>query len=211
MPEMYVPEHFAMSDDDVRDVLQHLGAADLVTPTAAGLVSTFMPMLYDESVGEYGVLDGHFALLNEHWRVEPTGESLVIVHGSDSYITPTWYASHGEHGRVVPTWNHLTIHLRGELTVQHDLDWLRAHVTALTEHFEEPFAQTWQVGDAPERFIDGQLRAIKGMRLRITSIQAKAKHSQNRPAVDRAGVIDGLRSVGDLDGAGAVAHFSPQQ
>ena len=211
MTEMYVPKHFRMGEDDVRDVLENLGAADLVTPTAEGLASTFMPMLYDETIGEQGALLGHFALQNEHWKAEPTGDSLVIIHGSDSYITPMWYPSKAEHGKVVPTWNHLTINIRGELIVHHDIDWLRAHVTRLTEHFEEPFAQTWRVTDAPDAFIDGQLRAIKGMELRIRSIEAKAKHSQNRPPVDRQGVIDGLRAVGDYDGAGAVAHHNPHQ
>lgn len=206
---MYLPAHFRMSEDDVRDVLENVGAADLVTPTKDGLASTFMPMLYDESVGAHGALLGHFALLNEHWKVQPSGDSLVIIHGSDSYITPTWYPSKEQHGKVVPTWNHLTINVRGELVVHHELEWLRGLVTRLTEHFERPFEQTWRVSDAPEAFIDGQLRAIAGMELRIHSIEAKAKHSQNRPADDRQGVIDGLRAVGDHDGAGAVAHFRP--
>ncbi|MFV0533569.1 MAG: FMN-binding negative transcriptional regulator [Cumulibacter sp.] len=206
MTDMYLPKHFAIPDDDVRDVLENLGAADLVTPTAGGLASTFMPMLYDEQLG---ALYGHFALQNEHWKAEPTGDSLVIVHGSDSYITPMWYPSKSQHGRVVPTWNHLTINICGELIVHHDLDWLRANVTRLTEHFEQPFAERWQLSDAPAAFIDGQLRAIKGMELLIHSVQAKAKHSQNRPPADRQGVIDGLRAVGDFDGAGAVAHYNP--
>lgn len=204
---MYVPKAFEMSRDDVLDILDNLGAADLVTPTADGLASTFMPMLYDASTGEHGTLLGHFALLNEHWKAEPTGDSLVIIHGSDSYITPSWYPSKAEHGRVVPTWNHLTINIRGELIVHHDAEWLRELVTKLTDHFEAPFAERWQVTDAPEKFIDGQLRAIKGMELRIHSIEAKAKHSQNRPGADRPSIIEGLRSVGDHDGAGAVAHF----
>lgn len=205
---MYVPRAFQMSQDEVTDVLENLGAADLVTPTADGLASTFMPMLYDASIGEHGALLGHFALQNDHWKAEPTGESLVIVHGSDSYVTPMWYPSKAEHGRVVPTWNHLTINIRGELVVHQDTEWLRALVTRLTEHFEEPFAERWQVSDAPEKFLEGQLRAIVGMELRIASIQAKAKHSQNRPEADRQGVLDGLRSVGDHDGAGAVAQFN---
>lgn len=206
---MYLPEHFSMGEGDVRDVLETLGAADLVTPTAGGLASTFMPMLYDESIGEHGALLGHFALLNEHWKAAPTGDSLVIIHGSDSYITPIWYPSTQEHGKVVPTWNHLTINIHGELIVHHDIEWLRWLVTRLTDHFEQPFAQTWRVSDAPESFINGQLRAIKGMELRIRTIEAKAKHSQNRPPADRAGVIEGLRAVGDHDGAGAVAHYDP--
>lgn len=211
MTEMYLPKPFRMGEDDVRDILQNLGAADLVTPTADGLACTFMPMLYDESIGEHGALLGHWALLNQHWKAVPTGDSLVIIHGSDSYVTPTWYPSKDEHGRVVPTWNHLTINIRGELVVHHEIDWLRSLVTRLTDHFEEPFAQTWRVQDAPAAFIDGQLRAIKGMELRIRSIEAKAKHSQNRPPADRTGVVDGLRAVGDHDGAGAVVHFDPDR
>ena len=91
-----------------------------------------------------------------------------------------------------------------------DIEWLRGLVTRLTDHFERPFEQRWEVADAPEKYLEGQLRAIKGMELRIHSIEAKAKHSQNRPAADRDGVIAGLRAVGDHDGAGAVAHFAPR-
>ena len=205
---MYVPRSFELDPAELEDFLDNLGAADLVTPTADGLCSTFMPLLYDATVGEYGVLLGHFALLNDHWKAAPTGESLVIAHGSDSYITPMWYESKREHGRVVPTWNHLTVNIHGELVINRDRDWLLDLVTRLTDKFETPFAEKWTVRDAPEPFIEGQLKAIVGMELRISRIEAKAKYSQNRPSADVAGVVAGLRSVGDYDGAGDVARFN---
>lgn len=203
---MYVPTHFAMPEHEIADFLDGLGAADLVTSGPEGLEATFMPMLYDESVGSKGALLGHFARNNPHWKIAAQDQSLVIAHGSDSYITPSWYASKAEHGRVVPTWNHLTLNIYGELVVHDDVEWLRGLVTRLTQKYEAPFAEQWQVSDAPSKFIDGQLRAIVGMELRIERIEAKAKYSQNRPEADVRGVVDGLRSVGDFDGAGDVAH-----
>lgn len=205
---MYVPQSFEIDPLELDDFLDNVGAADVVTPAADGLHSTFMPLLYDATVGEHGVLLGHFALLNDHWKCEPTGDSLVIAHGSDSYITPMWYESKREHGRVVPTWNHLTVNISGGLVIHRDPDWLLDVVTRLTEKFEAPFDEKWSVSDAPERFVAGQLKAIVGMELRISRIEAKAKYSQNRPAQDVPGVIAGLRSVGDFDGAGDVARFN---
>jgi transcriptional regulator len=129
---------------------------------------------------------------NPHWRAAVAGESMVIAHGPDAYVSPSWYATKREHGRVVPTWNYLTAHVYGELVVHDDVEWLRALVTRLTQRHELDRPQPWSIGDAPEAFIEGQLRAIVGVELRIVRIEAKAKLSQNRPEADRAGVIAGL-------------------
>lgn len=185
---MYVPAHFAATDADVTALLDAGGLVDLVSPQAGGgLVSTPLPMLHDD-----GALLGHVARNNLHWCSLGEGESLAIVHGPDAYISPRWYASTAEHGRVVPTWNYLIAHVYGELVVHDDIDWLRAMVTQLTDRFEEGIEPPWRVDEAPARFIDGQLRAIVGLELRITRIEAKAKVSQNRTAADRAGVVDAL-------------------
>jgi transcriptional regulator len=204
---MYVPAHFAPADDDVQDLLTNQGAADLITPTATGLLATFLPFVYRP---ELGALHGHVARNNPHWREPATGESLVLVHGPDAYVTPSWYPSKAEHGRVVPTWNYVTAQVHGELLIHDDSDWVESLVRALTAKHEAEQASPWSVDDAPASFIAGQLRAIVGVELRISRIEAKFKLSQNRPADDRLGVINGLRARGDAAGAAATERAFDQ-
>ena len=128
----------------------------------------------------------------------------MIVRGPDAYISPAWYASKAEHGRVVPTWNYVTAHVYGRLVVHDDTAWTEDLVRRLTAKHEAGRARPWSVDDAPPEFIAGQLRAIVGVELLITRIEAKAKLSQNRPAADVEGVIDGLRARGDARSADAV-------
>jgi len=206
---MYVPKHFAVADADVIDLLRHHGAADLVTATAEGLVATFLPFVFDPMVGERGALLGHVARNNDQWRRPPVGDALVIVRGPDAYITPSWYAAKTEHGRVVPTWNYVTAHVYGRLVVHDDPSWVQALVRRLTAKHESGFDRPWSVDDAPERYIAGQLRAIVGLELVISRIEAKAKLSQNRPAADIDGVIEGLATVGETDAADAVRDARP--
>jgi transcriptional regulator len=218
---MYVPAHFAAADSAVLALLSSGGAAHLVTPAADGLAATFLPLLYSpagaardahgQSAGAAeagadqtlvgGSLLGHVARNNPHWQVatRANGESLAIVNGPDAYISPSWYASKAEHGRVVPTWNYLSVQVFGRLVVHEDTDWLRGLVTRLTDVHEAGMPAPWSVTDAPETFIDGQLRAIVGLELVITRVEAKAKFSQNRSAADRAGVRAALGDGFALD------------
>lgn len=203
---MYVPTHFAADDVQVRELLSRPQAADLVTMTPDGLVATFLPFVYD---ADAGALLGHLARNNDQWELPTTGESLVIVHGPDAYITPNWYASKAEHGRTVPTWNYLTAHVYGRLVVHDDPEWLAALVRRLTELHESAEPAPWSVDDAPEKFIAGQLRAIVGVELQITRIEAKVKMSQNRPPADIDGVVAGLGARGDQVSAEAVRAARP--
>ncbi|MET0966188.1 MAG: FMN-binding negative transcriptional regulator [Nakamurella sp.] len=205
---MYVPGHFAASDEDIRQLLAGHGAADLITITEQGLLATFLPFLYD---AERGALLGHLARNNDQWRRPTIGEAMVIVRGPDAYISPSWYPTKAEHGRVVPTWNYLTAHVYGELVVHDDVVWLDGLVRRLTERHEAGNAQPWSVDDAPSRFIAGQLRAIVGVELVISRIEAKLKLSQNRPAADIDGVIAGLTSRGDQASADAVNAARPDR
>jgi transcriptional regulator len=191
---MYVPSHFAMTAEEQEALLRSITAVDLITPTADGLMATFLPLLHRE-----GALVGHVARNNPHWSTPPTGESMVIVRGPDAYVSPGWYPSKREHGRVVPTWNYVTAHVHGRLVVHDDPQWLRALVTELTTRHEAAQAQPWAVTDAPPEFIEGQLRAIVGLELQITRVEAKAKLSQNRPPADRDAVRAALAGtpVGD--------------
>ncbi len=194
---MYVPAHFAADDEDVRELLVHHGAADLVTATPDGLIATLLPFIYAPDVGEHGALLGHVARNNSQWQQPANGEALVIVRGPDAYVSPSWYPSKEEHGRVVPTWNYVTAHVYGRLVVHDDPEWLEALVRRLTEKHEEGSAAPWSVDDAPPQYVAGQLRAIVGLEVVISRIQAKAKLSQNRPPADIDGVIDGLHDHGD--------------
>jgi transcriptional regulator len=193
---MYVPAHFAMDDAQVHELLAHHGAADLITVTDEGLLATLLPFVFDPGAGPHGALLGHVARNNDQWRVPARGESLVIVRGADAYISPGWYQSKKEHGRVVPTWNYITAHVYGRLAVHDDPAWVEGLVRRLTTKHESHMREPWSVDDAPAPFVAGQLRAIVGVELAITRIEAKAKLSQNRPEADVAGVVDGLRAEG---------------
>ncbi|MCE0766247.1 FMN-binding negative transcriptional regulator [Pseudonocardia kujensis] len=203
---MYVPTHFAPADEDVQQLLDHHGAADLITDGPDGLEATMLPFVHDR---EGGRLLGHFARNNDHWKRADGRPGLVIVRGPDSYVSPTWYASKAEHGRVVPTWNYMTAHVHGTVTVHDDVDWLADVVRRLTDLHEADRPAPWRVEDAPEKYFRGQLRAIVGVEVRIDRVDAKFKLSQNRPAADIDGVVDGLRAVGDTRGAEAVAAHRP--
>ena len=206
---MYVPGHFAANEKQLGELLANHGAADLVTQTDDGLVATMLPFVYVPGAGEHGALHGHLARNNDHWKKVGHGESLVIVRGPDGYVTPSWYASKAEHGRVVPTWNYVTAHVYGQLVVHDDAEWTEDLVRRLTAKHEGPRQDPWAVDDAPRAFIEGQLRAIVGVELLITRIEAKAKLSQNRPTADVEGVITGLLDRGDTTLADAVERARP--
>jgi transcriptional regulator len=206
---MYVPQHFAMGDAAVQDLLVHHGAGDLVTATSEGLLATLLPFVYDPDAGDRGALLGHLARNNDHWRHAPLGEAMVIVRGPDAYVSPGWYRSKAEHGRVVPTWNYVTAHVYGELVLHDDVEWIGDLVHRLTEKHEAVQQQPWAVTDAPPAFVAGQLRAVVGVELRISRIEAKAKLSQNRPAADVEGVVAGFRSEGNAQMADAVQEARP--
>lgn len=203
---MYVPTQFKPDDTAVQELLTHHGAADLITTGPEGLEATLLPFVYD---ADHAVLLGHFARNNDHWKRADGQRALVIARGPDSYISPSWYASKREHGRVVPTWNYMTAHVHGTVTIHDDVTWLDSLVRRLTDLHEAHRLTPWGVDDAPEKYINGQLRAIVGVEVRIDRIDAKFKLSQNRPAADIDGVVDGLQSVGDGASAGMVAAHRP--
>lgn len=131
---------------------------------------------------------------NPQWRaVRPDNPVLLICAGPEAYLSPTWYAAKAEHGRVVPTWNYIAVHLTGTACVRDDPEWLRTAVSRLTSQHERERQHPWQVGDAPSRYIDSQLRGIVGLEITIERVEAKAKLSQNRSEADRRGVVAGLR------------------
>ena len=214
---MYIPAHFAIDRAAVDELLAKHGAADLITLTEDGLLATMLPFLYDASAGEDGTLYGHVARNNDQWRKPARGESLAIVRGPDAYMSPSWYAAKAEHGRVVPTWNYVTAHVYGRLVVHDDPGWVEDVVRRLTAKHETARLASpgqhmpWSPDDAPRAFIEGQLRAIVGLELEITRIEAKAKLSQNRPLGDIAGIVAGLSARGDERTAAAVECANEQR
>ena len=195
---MYTPAAFAEDRPEVvAAFLEAHPMAQLVTMTGEGLVATPMPMLYEPAAEGMGSLVGHVARANTQWSAADRAvEALAIFTGTKAYISPNWYPSKREHGKVVPTWNYESVHVRGEFVVHDEPEWTRALVTRLTERHESPLTVQWAVDDAPPDYIDSMLRAIVGVEVRITSIQAKRKLSQNKPAADIAGAIDGLAARG---------------
>jgi transcriptional regulator len=203
---MYVPIDFAPPEEAVHDLLANCGLADLITATPQGLIASALPLVYDRA-GQR--LRGHLARNNDHWRADILGEALVIVHGPDAYVSPAWYPSKHEHGRVVPTWNYLTAHVYGTLRVHDDPAWLAVQVRELTDLHESDQGEPWSVDDAPERFVTGQIRGIVGVEIEINRVQAKFKLSQNRQPVDIDGVIRGLNDTGRLAMATLVRSHRP--
>jgi transcriptional regulator len=191
---MYTPKAFEVTDlPMLHAAMKQSDLATLVTLTRNGLVATHLPLLLDETRGPYGTLTGHISRANLQWReTDPEVEALVIFLGLDTYVSPNWYPAKQETGRVVPTWNYAAIHAYGRVTFIEDTEWLRTMVSDLTRRHERSFPAPWQVTDAPEVYIDSQLKAIVGLELQIVRLEGKEKFNQNRSEEDRRGVIKGL-------------------
>lgn len=196
---MYVPRFNALDDDAAVDALiRTVGAGDLVTADADGVpYATRLPLVW---LREESRVIAHMALANPHWRtLTDGGAALIVVTGPQAYVSPSWYEAKAEHGRVVPTWNYSRVELRGTVRVHREAAWLRDAVTRLTDLHEQRRAQPWAVTDAPASYVEGQLRGIVGLEVTVTSVEGKAKLSQNRSDADRAGVVAGLRAEDDAE------------
>ena len=196
---MYTPPLFKEDRIDVlHEAIRCTGLATLVSATAEGLVASHVPMLLDPLPAPYGTLIGHLARANPQAN-HAIGEVLVIFQGPEAYISPSWYATKRQDGKVVPTWNYVAVHAYGTIEFFNDPARLRAVVTQLTDRQEASRPEPWAVTDAPAGFIEGMLKGIVGFALPINRLEGKWKMSQNRPAADRAGVIAGLEAVGRQD------------
>jgi transcriptional regulator len=211
---MYVPKYFQPPPPtNLSNYLQKVQLGDVVTAAAGKLESTTIPFLYRPPTGgsPQGSLEGHFARANPHWRFINNEPCLVILHGPDAYISPSWYPSKEEHGKVVPTWNYTVIHIQGHITIFHELALLRRVVEELTVAQEQVFERPWSVEDAPKEFIDAQLQAIVGVSVTITTYEIKLKLSQNRQRSDNLGAQDGLRSRNEIEIADLMEQYRPRQ
>ena len=205
---MYVPAHFNEDRIDMlHDLIRANGFATLVSMTADGMIASHAPMMLDPDPAPYGTLIGHLAKANPHAGSADSGvQTLFIFQGPDGYITPSYYAAKQEHGKVVPTWNFTAIHAYGTLEVFDDPVRLLQVVTRLTDLHEIPRVRPWAVSDAPADFVQGMLAGIVGIRMPIVRLEGKVKMSQNRPAADQTGVVEGLRQDGQAMLAEAVQH-----
>ncbi len=206
---MYVPSHFSVDEATTRRFLAAADTADLVTVTPRGLVATFLPVLYEPATAGYGALVGHVARANDQWKLPVRGDALMVLHGPDAYISPSWYPSKAADGRVVPTWDYVTAHVYGRLVVHDDPAWLESLVRRLTAKHEADNPRPWSVDDAPAPYVAAQLRAIVGVEVAISRVEAKAKWSQNRPGDDIGGVVEGLHASGHGEAAEAVRAARP--
>ena len=194
----YNPPQFKQDDvATLHAAIRANGFGSLVTMGADGLEASHVPMLIDTDPAPYGTLIGHIARANPQWRTaRPDVAALATFLGPNAYITPAWYPTKEENGKVVPTWNYVAIHAAGALTFFDEPDRLLALVTRLTEHHEARRMAPWAVSDAPADYIQGMLKGIVGFELKLTRLEGKWKMSQNRPAADRAGVVEGLTREG---------------
>ena len=189
---MYIPRHFQPSDKAAQEFLSQIESGHLVSNTEKGLVSTLLPLIYDQ---ETNSLLGHVAKLNIQASLPTNQEALVISMLNETYISPNWYASKEEHHKVVPTWDYMMVHAYGQLVIHDHPDWILNQVTRLTNHFEANQPKPWNVDQAPTDYVDGQIRAIFGIQLKINRIEASFKMSQNKSKADLDGVIAGLQKA----------------
>ncbi|QRX81251.1 FMN-binding negative transcriptional regulator [Glaciimonas sp. PAMC28666] len=200
---MYLPKHFAEPGVDVmHNLMRAHPLSTLITMTAEGIEANHIPLLLSAQPGPFGTLHGHVARANPLWRDhQKDSEVLAVFSGPNAYISPNWYATKKEHGKVVPTWNYAVTHAYGTLRVIDDAVWLRAHLTALTAHHEANLPQPWAVEDAPYDYTEKMITAVVGIEITITRLIGKWKVSQNQPANNRETVIQVLNTSGDAQAA----------
>lgn len=205
---MYIPPHFAEHRPEVlHAAMRRTGLANLVTCGPDGLMASPLPLMLDAAEGPHGTLYGHLARANPQWRQPPSHDALAIFMGPDAYVSPSWYETKRQTGKVVPTWNYITVHASGPITWFEDAADLLDVVTRLTKLHEDPRPTPWAVSDAPPDFVRAQLKGIVGFRLPIHTLQGKWKLSQNRPLLDRAGVVQGMQA--DNEPMAALIELAP--
>lgn len=190
---MYEPRSFVEDRTDVlHDLIREHSLGTMVAMTDGGLNVDHLPFLVGAG-GPLGVLRGHVARANHVWHAKHLADAVIVFQGPQRYITPSWYATKAETGKVVPTWNYVVVHARGPLRFIEHPQWLRDHVNELTNVHEASRTTPWKVSDAPDDYIDGLLGAIVGVEMVIARLDGKWKLGQNRPERDRTGMVNGLR------------------
>jgi transcriptional regulator len=196
---MYQPPHFREDRIEVQhDLIRAHPLGLLITAGPGGLQANFIPFVVYDAESKHGTLRCHMARGNPQWReLGSVSECLVVFQGPQEYITPSWYPTKKATGKVVPTWNYVTVHAWGPPQVVEDSGWLRRQVEDLTNLKEGGLPKPWLIDDAPADYLASQMKGIVGVEISIAKIEGKWKVSQNRPEVDRAGVVAGLRGGGE--------------
>ena len=204
---MYEPPFHRVDDlEKLHALIRERVFGLLISNGAEGLVANSVPFILEPAASRLGTLQAHIARANPHWRdLQRAPDVLVVFQGHDHYITPSWYATKRETGKVVPTWNYVMVQAKGRAKVMDDDALIARQVEALTKAQESRREKPWAVGDAPADFIAMQRKAIVGIEIEIADIRGKWKTSQNRPAADRAGVVAGLEALGDEKARGMAA------
>ena len=192
---MYQPPHFREDRIEVQhDLIRAHPLGLLITSGPSGLLANPIPCLIYPDASVHGTLRLHLARANPHWQeLAAVEECLAVFQGPQQYITPSWYPTKRVTGKVVPTWNYVTVHAWGRPRVIDDAAWLRRQVEDLTLLKEGGLPAPWKVDDAPPQFVASQLKAIVGVEIPIDRIEGKWKVSQNRVEQDRHGVVAELR------------------
>ena len=197
---MYIPPAFKDTElSSIHATMRGARLANFVTCTANGLVCTPLPLFLDEREGEQGVIYGHLARANTQWKETPTCDALAIFNGPDAYVTPSWYESKKEHGKVVPTWTYVMVHAHGTLEAMATEAELLSHLTQLTNQNEEEREKPWAVSDAPEKYIQAMTRGIVGLRMKVERLEGSWKLNQHKSEGDRLSVLTGLSVEADAD------------
>jgi transcriptional regulator len=197
---MYIPQHFRKDSVPIlHELMRRHPLATVVTSRDGKLTANHVPLLLDPHPEPLGTLRGHLARANPQWQeFERDDEVLAIFQGYEHYISPSWYATKQQSGRVVPTWNYVAVHAYGRPKLFDDPERFRRFLAQLTETHEAEFEKPWGIDDAPASYIDAQMSAIIGFEIVIDRVEGKWKMSQNRPAIDQAGVAEGLESMAQL-------------
>jgi transcriptional regulator len=210
---MYQPPHFRNNDlPQIRAFMREQRFATLISSGSLGVYATHLPTVTKDDE-PYAMVECHLARANPHWKdLAAVDEALMIYQGPHAYITPNWYRSKAEHGKVVPTWNYVALHAYGRPEVIEDADWLRRHVAELTAQEEANEPRPWALSDAPNDYVERMLQGIVGFRFRVARLEGKWKMSQNRGPEDRDGIARGLRARNhgdDLRIADTIRAFDP--
>jgi transcriptional regulator len=205
---MYQPAYHREERLDLQhELIRAFPLGMLVIMGRDGLVANPIPFHLDAAAAPNGVLKAHVARANPLWRdYDPAIEALVIFQGPQIYVSPNYYASKTETGKVVPTWNYVSVQAYGKLKVIEDKDWLVDQIWALTDRHEATQPKPWSIDDAPEDYIAMMLKGIVGIEIMISRLEGKWKMSRNIPLSDRESLVAALRKSADTN-ADAVASL----
>jgi len=197
---MYTPQSFKENRLEVlHELIRSNPFGLLVSNGEEGPLATSIPFCLVDNGAQFGMLQAHLARANPHWKTIDGQNVLVVFQGADAYISPSWYPSKDEHGKVVPTWNYVMIQARGNVRVIEDPSWLKRQITALTNQQEASRPNPWKVSDAPESYIDAEIKGIVGLEIQINHLEGKWKVSQNRNMQDRKGAAENLFAEGNTE------------